>query len=308
MSRTDLRSAVAKVRRFSRFYTRRVGVLQEAFMDSALSLPEGRVVYEIAQRQQASARDLVTDLDLDPGYLSRLLKGLEGRGFLRRVVSRQDARQHLLTLTPAGHREYDKIDQRAQSEVEDLLAPLAPGQRTNLVHALSTVERLMSGQTHAANVTFRDLRPGDIGLVISRHGALYTEEYGWDQSFEAMVAKVAGEFIDNLKPDKERAWIAEIEGRVVGSVFLVQKSDDVAKLRLLYVEPDARGHRIGRRLVDKCIVHARSCGYRRITLWTNDILTAARGIYQSCGFALVHSEPHHSFGKDLVGETWELDL
>ena len=179
MSRTDLRSAVAKVRRFSRFYTRRVGVLQEAFMDSALSLPEGRVVYEIAQRQQASARDLVTDLDLDPGYLSRLLKGLEGRGFLRRVVSRQDARQHLLTLTPAGHREYDKIDQRAQAEVEDLLAPLAPGQRTNLVHALSTVERLMSGQTHAGNVTFRDLRPGDIGLVISRHGALYTEEYGW---------------------------------------------------------------------------------------------------------------------------------
>ena len=308
MSRTGLSRTVAKVRHFSRFYTRRMGVLQEAFLDSALSLPEGRVVYEIAQGGKVSARNLVADLDLDPGYLSRLLKRLETRGFLRRVVSKKDARQQLLTLTPAGKHEYGKIDQRAQSEVEELISALTPNERNELGQALATVERLMSDTTRPAKVTFRDLRPGDIGWIISRHGALYTEEYNWDPTFEAMVARVGAEFIDNRKSDNERAWIAEIDGRIVGSVFLVHKTDKIAKLRLLYVEPDARGHRIGRRLVEKCVEHARSCGYRRMTLWTNDILTAARAIYQSLGFKLVQSEPHHSFGHDLVGEIWELEL
>jgi len=308
MTTASLDQAVASVRRFSRFYTRRMGVLQEALLGSAFTLPEARIIYEIAVRERTTASDLVADLGLDAGYVSRLIKSLEERGFIARRPSETDARQYLLDLTPLGRRAFGEINQRSDQEVQKLLAPLGARDRARLVAALSTAEALLAEERPQPQCTFRDLRPGDLGWVIHRHGALYAAEYGWDGTFEALVAKVCAEFVENFDPAKERAWIAELDSRIVGSVFLVRKTDEIAKLRLLYVEPDARGHGIGRRLVEDCIAHARAVGYRRMELWTNDVLTAARKIYQAVGFKLVHSEPHHNFGKDLVGETWELEL
>jgi len=308
MTTTSLNQAVASIRRFSRFYTRRMGVLQEALLGSAFTLPEARIVYEIAVRDRTTASDLVADLDLDPGYVSRLIKSLEERGFVTRRPSDTDARQYLLDLTPLGRREFDQINRKSDHEVQKLLEPLGAGDRTRLVAALSTAEALLAQERPEPQCTFRDLRPGDLGWIIHRQGVIYATEYEWDGTFEAAVAKICAEFVENFDPVKERVWIAELDGRIVGSVFLVRKTDEIAKLRLLYVEPDARGHGIGRRLVEECIAHARAVGYRRMELWTNDILTAARKIYQTTGFKLVHSEPHHSFGKDLVGETWELGL
>ena len=309
MTVASMKDAIASVRGFSRFYTRRIGVLDEALLGSAFNLAEGRIVYEIAHRDRTTASDLVADLDLDRGYLSRLIKGLEKRGFLKRRSSQTDARQSILELTPKGRRGLDAIDRRSNSEVKKLIQPLAADNRQRLVSALSTVERLLADEpVAAAKYSIRGLQPGDMGWIVHRHGVLYTTEYGWDETFEALVAKVAAEFIENYDAAKERAWIAEIDGRIVGSVLLVRQSDEIAKLRLLYVDPDARGQGIGRRLVEDCISHARKLGYRRMTLWTNDVLTAARKIYEDTGFTLVRSEPHHSFGKDLVGETWEREL
>jgi DNA-binding MarR family transcriptional regulator/N-acetylglutamate synthase-like GNAT family acetyltransferase len=308
MMTASLDHAVACVRRFTRFYTRRMGVLEEALLGSAFTLPEARIVYEIAVRDRTTASDLVADLGLDPGYVSRLIKSLEERGFITRRPSETDARQYLLDLTPLGRREFSQINRKSDEEVQKLLEPLGASDRARLVAALSTAEALLAQERPEPQCTFRDLCPGDIGWVIHRHGALYAAEYGWDVTFEALVAKVCAEFVETFDPARERAWIAELDGRIVGSIFLVKKTDEIAKLRLLYVEPDARGHGIGRRLVEDCIAHARAVGYRRMTLWTNDVLTAARKIYQAAGFKLVHSEPHHSFGKDLVGETWELGL
>jgi DNA-binding MarR family transcriptional regulator/GNAT superfamily N-acetyltransferase len=308
MATASLDHAVACVRRFTRFYTRRMGVLEEALLGSAFTLPEARIVYEIAVRDRTTASDLVADLGLDPGYVSRLLKSLEERGFITRRPSETDARQYLLDLTPLGRREFNQINRKSDEEVQKLLAPLGAGDRARLVAALSTAEALLAQERPEPQCTFRDLRPGDIGWVIHRHGALYAAEYGWDVTFEALVAKVCAEFVENFDPAKERAWIAELDGRIVGSVFLVKKTDEIAKLRLLYVEPDARGRGIGRRLAEECISHARAVGYRRMELWTNDVLTSARKIYQAVGFKLVQSEPHQSFGKDLLGETWELGL
>jgi DNA-binding MarR family transcriptional regulator/N-acetylglutamate synthase-like GNAT family acetyltransferase len=299
---------IATVRGFTRFYTRRIGVLQEALLESAFNLPEARLVYEIALRDRLTASDLAADLALDAGYLSRLLKGLEQRGYLRRRASDTDGRQQILQLTHKGRREFEQINARSDLEVRKLLDPLKAPERALLRSALATAERLLGDQSGKADCRFRDLEPGDIGWIVHRHAVLYAREYGWDHTFEAMVAKVGSEFIENFNAKCERAWIAELEGRIVGSVFLVKKSKAVAKLRLLYVEPDVRGRGIGRRLVESCIGHARKVGYERMTLWTNDVLTAARAIYEATGFQLVHSEPHHSFGKELIGETWERDL
>jgi DNA-binding MarR family transcriptional regulator/N-acetylglutamate synthase-like GNAT family acetyltransferase len=299
---------VATVRRFSRFYTRRIGMLQEALLRSEFNLPEGRIVYEIAQREQPTASDLAASLDLDAGYLSRLLKGLEQEGFVTRTPSDADARQSFLKLTGKGRREFDKINSRSNIEVGKLLEPLRASDRKALRAALTMAERLLSSEARQAACIFRDLQPGDMGWIVHRHGVLYAEEYGWDNTFEALVAKIVGEFIEQFDPKWDRAWIAQIDGRIVGSVLLVKKTKTVAKLRLLYVEPDARGQGIGRRLVDACIAHAQQLGYKRMTLWTNDVLTGARAIYSAVGFELVHSEPHHSFGKNLVGETWERNL
>lgn len=300
---------IARVRHFSRFYTRRIGVLQAALLGSELTLPEGRIVYEIASRATTTATDLVHDLDLDTGYVSRLLKGLEERRLLTRRASAADGRQQLIALSPKGRAAFAAMDRRSSEEVGLMLGRLGAGDRARLVEALATIEALLGGGGVAAgHVGLRELRIGDIGWIVHRHAVLYAEEYGWDHTFEAMVAKVGAEFIDNFMADKERGWMAELDGRPIGSVLLVRKSDEVAKLRLLYVDPDARGHGIGRRLVEACIGHARALGYRRMTLWTNDILTAARRIYETTGFTLTHSEPHESFGQRLVGETWEREL
>ncbi|MDX2203432.1 MAG: helix-turn-helix domain-containing GNAT family N-acetyltransferase [Hyphomicrobiaceae bacterium] len=300
-------ATVATVRRFSRFYTRRIGVLQEALLGTALSLPEGRIVYEIALREGATATEIAADLGLDAGYMSRLLKGLETRGLVSRQPCASDARQSLLALTAKGRREFDRINRRSDRDVGKLLAPLSAADRRLLGASLETAERLLGGGRPAA-CTLRGLAPGDIGWVVHRHGALYAQEYGLDATFEALVAKVAAEFVERFDPAGERAWIAEVEGRIVGSVFLTRKSQTLAQLRLLYVEPDMRGAGIGRRLVEACLAHARDVGYARMTLWTNDVLTAARNIYRSMGFVMVESKPYHGFGRDMVGETWERDL
>src|SRR5262245_14238382 len=299
---------IASVRGFTRFYTRRIGVLQEALLGSEFNLPEARIVYETALREGLTASDLAADLALDAGYLSRLLKGLEQRGYLNRSTSDTDGRQQILELTNKGRREFECINARSDLEVRKLLEPLQTSERAILRSALATAERLLSDKNGKAECTFRDLVPGDIGWIVHRHALLYAQEYGWDHTFEAMVAKVGSEFIENFDPTCERAWIADINGRSVGSVFLVRKTKTTAKLRLLYVEPDVRGQGIGRRLVETCIAHAGKLGYKRMTLWTNEVLTAARAIYEATGFELVHSEPHRSFGKDLVGETWERAL
>lgn len=307
MGAKSANDTVAIVRDFSRFYTRRIGVLQEALLGTDLSLPEGRIVYEIALRRGATATEIAADLGLDAGYMSRLVKALEGRGLLARTPSEIDARQHSLALTAKGRRAFERINQRSDEEVGTLLAPLTSGDRRALGAALRSAQRLLGGTRDAA-VVLRDPAPGDIGWVVHRHGALYAQEYGLDLSFEALVAKVAGEFVERFDPAWERVWIAEVDGAVVGSVFLTRKSKTVAQLRLLYVEPAMRGRGIGRRLVDACLAHARELGYKRMTLWTNDVLTAARNIYKTTGFALIKSEPYHGFGRDMVGETWERDL
>jgi DNA-binding MarR family transcriptional regulator/GNAT superfamily N-acetyltransferase len=304
---TALENRIAAVRRFSRFYTRVIGVLQDGLLHSGFSLTEGRVLYELAQRAGVTATELGRELDIDPGYLSRILQRLERDGLLARVPSPADRRQGLLSLTRAGHDAFAPLDARSREEVAELLSPLADPAQAAVVAAMGRIESLL-GNPQSPPWLLRQHRPGDIGWVVSRHGALYAGEYGFDARFEALVARVAGEFLTEHDPPRERCWIAECDGVNVGSVFLVRKSDDEAKLRLLLVEPAARGLGIGRRLVAECIGFARAAGYRRITLWTNEVLVAARAIYQQAGFRLVTSEPHRDFGPPMVGEDWELTL
>jgi len=297
------------IRRFSRFYTSRIGLLHEGLLGSPLSLAEGRIVYELGSRASATATALSAELGLDPGYLSRLLRGFEERGLIEKTASAKDGRQRILSLTASGRAVFDAIDARSGDEIGALLARLTPAEKTRLCAALRTAETLLGGAAPAAApVVLRPPRPGDIGWVVHRHGALYAAEYGWDETFEALVAEIAAGFLRTADARRERCWIAERDDAILGSVFLVRHSDEVAKLRLLYVEPAARGAGLGRLLVRECLRFAAGVGYRRITLWTNDVLMAARAIYQSEGFRLIASEPHHSFGKNLVSETWERDL
>jgi DNA-binding MarR family transcriptional regulator/GNAT superfamily N-acetyltransferase len=304
---TDAR--IAAIRRFNRFYTQRIGVLREGLHESPFSLAQSRVLYELAHRPPLTASALAKELALDPGYLSRILRGFEGQGLVERTQSEADGRQSFIALTNAGRAAFAPLDRGSREEIGALLATLAEPEQRRLVGAMKMIEDLL-GEDSARKEPYllRPHQPGDMGWVVHRHGVLYADEYGWDESFEALVAEVAADFIKNFDPKRERCWIAEKDGAIVGSVFLVRKSDEVAKLRLLYVEPSARGLGLGRRLVEECIRFARSAGYRRITLWTNSVLVAARGIYERTGFALVASEPHRSFGHDLVGETWERDL
>jgi DNA-binding MarR family transcriptional regulator/GNAT superfamily N-acetyltransferase len=300
---------IAAVRRFTRFYTRRIGVLHEGLLGSPFSLTEGRVIYEIAQRDGVTATELGKELGLDAGYLSRILRGFEQKGLIVRRASEKDGRQSLLSLTPAGRKAFEAVDARSREEVGTMLAGLAEPDQAKLVRSMRAVESLLTpGATHRPACSLRPHRPGDMGWVIHRQAVLYHQEYGWDESFEALVAEICAAFIRSFDPERERCWIAEIEGEIVGSVFLVRQSDEIAKLRLLYVEPKARGLGLGRRLVRECIGFARRAGYARLTLWTNDILHAARRIYVEEGFRLVREERHHSFGHDLVGQNWELDL
>jgi DNA-binding MarR family transcriptional regulator/GNAT superfamily N-acetyltransferase len=309
MSDTMLEPAVSAIREFSRFYTGRIGVLDEHLLDSEFSLAEARIIYELAQRGPVSASGLNQALALDPGYLSRLIAALHRRKLIAKRPSKEDGRQIDITLTDRGRQAFAGLDRRSSEQAAKLLAPLTLPERRDLVAALLTVREKLGGPVRTLRpYSLRPHRPGDMGWIVHRHGALYAEEYGWDATFEALVAEVAAQFIKTFDPKHERCWIAERDDTIVGSVLLARHDDETAKLRLLYVEPQARGLGIGNKLVDECTRFARHAGYRRITLWTNSILLAARRIYEKAGYRLVRSQPHHSFGKDLIGETWELDL
>jgi len=297
------------VRRFSRFYTRRIGALDRGFLDSEFSLTEVRVLFELRQRGTTTASVVGDELGLDAAYLSRLIRDFERRGLLTRTRSRADRRQAILRLTAKGRRVFDGLDARQHAAVTEMMAPLPRATRREVVRSMARIEELLDGATATQpSYTLRDLRPGDIGWVVHRHGALYHQEYGWDETFEALVAQIVADFVQQRDPERERCWIAESAGEIVGSIFCVKKSKTVAKLRLLYVEPSARAMGIGTRLVDECIRFARAAGYRRLVLWTQSVLGAARRVYERAGFRLVAEEPHHSFGADLVAQTWELDL
>lgn len=306
---SDLSQRIDAVRRFNRFYTQQIGVLQEGLLKSSFPLTEARVLYELAQQEETTATALGSELELDAGYLSRMVSSFEKQGLLQKQPSPTDGRQNLLSLTAAGQAVFANLNRQSQQEIGAMLDGLSVSDQQRLVVAMQTIEGILDESTAArAPYLLRSHQPGDMGWVVHRHAVLYTQEYGWDERFEALVAEIVAKFIHNFDPRWERCWLAEMHGDVVGSVFLVKQSDEVAKLRLLLVEPKARGLGIGARLVDECIGFARRMGYQKITLWTNSILTAARAIYVKAGFQLVLSEPHHSFGHDLVGETWELTL
>ena len=300
---------ILAARRFSRFYARQLRLLGDRLLDSDFSLAESRIIYELAQCDGTTAAVLGRDLGLDPGYLSRTLKKLEARGVIARAPSGMDRRESVLTLTQAGRADFATLDAASAGEIAGLLAGLDVGERTELIRAMRTIRRLLDDRSQEPRRTvLRPPRTGDVGWIAHRQGLLYAAEYGWDSSFEALVAQIAASFVSGFDPDREQCWIAEVDGEIAGSVFLVRESDAVAKLRLLYVEPFARGLGLGRHLVETCIAAARDKGYAKLTLWTNDILTAARAIYLGQGFRMVSEERHHSFGHDLVGQFWELNL
>ncbi|MCE7980679.1 MAG: MarR family transcriptional regulator [Caldilinea sp. CFX5] len=309
MTPSTLSERIETVRRFNRFYTKQIGVLQEGLLKSQFPLTEAQVLYELAKQEQTTATALGNALGLDAGYLSRIIGNFEKQGLVQKAPSPSDGRQNLLRLTADGQTEFVRLNERSQAEIGTLLAALPEAEQRRLVEAIQTIAAILEPKSEApAAYLLRPHQPGDMGWVVHRHAVLYTTEYGWDEQFEALVAEIVAKFIQHFDPKWERCWLAEVDGAIVGSVFLVKQSEEVAKLRLLYVEPAARGLGIGKRLVDECIRFAKRTGYRKMTLWTNSILTAARGIYIKAGFQLVHSEAHHSFGHDLVGETWELTL
>jgi DNA-binding MarR family transcriptional regulator/GNAT superfamily N-acetyltransferase len=306
---THLDCRIAAVRRFNRFYTRQIGVLREKPYKSPLSLTEVRVLYELAHREKPTAAELSSDLGLDAGYLSRILTDYEKQGLLDKQPSDVDGRQSILFLTKRGREIFVTLDARSHEEVGKVLAALSIADQDRLIDGMHTIEKLLSAQSRPEPAyILRPHQPGDMGWVVHRHGVLYAQEYRYDEHFEALVAEITAKFIQNFDPKRERCWIAEKDGEIVGSVFLVKHSKTVAKLRLLLVEPSARGLGIGKRLVQECVRFARQAGYKKITLWTQSSLHAARRIYEKAGFRLVKEEPHHSWGHDLVAETWDLTL
>lgn len=300
--------AVKAVRRFNRFFTRRIGVL-DPYLGSELSLTDVRVLYELAHRPGVVARDLMQDLGLDAGYLSRILKRFEAAGWLARTPSPDDGRQNLLSLTATGHAFFAPLQQTSRDEAAALLQPLSAAQRAQLVGAMARVEALLEGTTPSrGEVVLRDPVPGDMGWVVQQHAEVYAREYGWNSDFEALVAGIAADFVRKFQPEWEKCWIAELDGERVGAVFVVRQSRTIARLRMLILSPQARGLGLGARLTDECIAFARARGYRKMVLWTNSCLTAARAIYTKRGFRLTKSEPYEGFGQQLFGETWELRL
>jgi len=308
-SASDFEQRVGAVRRFNRLYTRRIGVLQDGYLRSPYSLAEARVLYELAQRERPTATELAAELGLDHGYLSRILRGFNERGFITKTPSPNDRRQSLLSLTAKGRMAFAPLDRRSQNEIAAMIGELSAADQDRIVAAMHTIESAL-GEAPAPQVphVLRPPRAGDMGWIVARHGALYGEEYGWDERIEALTAEIVAAFVRNHDRKRERCWIAEREGENVGSVLLMRDTDEIARLRLLLVEPKARGLGIGARLVEEALRFAREARYRKVTLWTQRVLTAARRIYERMGFKLIQHEAHDTFGKELIGETWELEL
>ena len=300
---------VAAMRRFNRFYTRQIGLLDEGMLNSPFSLTQVRTLYELAQTEHTTAVELCNTLGLDAGYLSRILGGFEKNGLIEKRESRVDARRTLLKLTRNGRKAFEPLNARSHQRVSAMLGKLSSAKQDSVIQAMGTIESALSSEELPASYLLRSHRPGDMGWVVYRHGLLYWQEYHYDERFEALVAEIVAEFIQKFDPARERCWIAEKDGENVGSVFLVKKSASVAKLRLLLVESSARGLGIGKRLVEECIRFARQACYKKVMLWTQSELAAARRIYQRAGFKLVAEKKHESWGRnDLVAETWELKL
>jgi DNA-binding MarR family transcriptional regulator/GNAT superfamily N-acetyltransferase len=309
MSTDQLEERVAAVRRFSRFYTRQLGLLQESLVHTRFSLTEARVLYELAHHDTVTASELAADLDLDHGYLSRILRRFGDEGLLKKVRAANDARQSVISITAKGRKAFAPLNKNSHDQVAAMLERLQPVEQQRVIGAMAAVESLLGDTPKAVPaIVLRPHEAGDMGWVTSANAAIYAKEYGWNLSYEALVARITADFIDNFDAKRERCWIAELDGERVGSVFVVRKTDEIAKLRLLILDRRARGLGLGRRLVEECLRFAKSAGYSSMTLWTQSILTAARAIYSQAGFRLVAEEPHHSFGADLVGETWERDL
>jgi DNA-binding MarR family transcriptional regulator/N-acetylglutamate synthase-like GNAT family acetyltransferase len=310
-TRNDFRSLVDSVRSFNRFYTQQIGVLSEGVLRSRFSLTEVRVMYELAHRERSVASQIAKELGLDPAYLSRVLRRFEKDGLIRRVASKEDARASVVVLTKKGAATFAGLNKQQDADVRAMLEHVRPERRAEMVRAMETIRRALSGDDQASkSFVLRPPRVGDLGWVVHRHGALYAQEYGWNERFEALVAEIVADFVKNFEAKRERCWIAERDGEIVGSVFVVKKSKTVAKLRMLYVEPSARGLGIGRRLVEECIQFARQCGYKKMTLWTQSVLHSARKIYQAAGFKLVREGTEQEpFGENVgMPQVWEMEL
>jgi DNA-binding MarR family transcriptional regulator/GNAT superfamily N-acetyltransferase len=300
--------SVADVRAFNRFYTKVIGLLRDDLVRTPYSLTEGRVIFELAQRDATEVADLRRSLDLDAGYLSRILARFEADGLVRRERSETDGRRQVIRLTANGRAAYTSLDERAGAEISAMLERLSETDRRRLLGAMATIRELLGETVRPDMIVLRPPVPGEMGWVVQRHGALYADEYGWDDTFEALVARIVADYVANRDPKREAAWIAEVDGQPVGCVFCVKRDDRQAQLRLLLVEPGVRGLGIGGRLVAECMRFARRAGYKKLVLWTNDVLVDARRVYERAGFRLVDEGKHHSFGKDLVEQTWTLDL
>ncbi len=310
-SNTSLNSHVAAFRRFNRMYTRFIGVLDEEFLNSGYSLAEGRVLYELATGQSSTAKEIAVALGIDPAYVSRILRRFEKNSLLKRVPSKKDARSAYLVLTQKGKSRFERLNALSEEQARCILRALPPSAQTNLIGSMGTIERVLAPSApEQSRYVLRPHRPGDMGWVVYREGTLYAQEYGFDETFEALAARIVADFLTEFDPKRERCWIAEVNGQNVGHIFLVKHptAPSTAKLRLLLVEPSARGLKLGSALVEECVNFASSVGYKKITLWTQSILAAARHIYQKAGFRLVEEKANRQFGKDLLSQTWELDL
>jgi len=307
---TDIDGHIAAVRRFSRFYSRRLGMLQDAFLQTSFSLAEARVLYELAHRDQPTATAVAEALGIDRGYLSRILRRFGERDLVRKASSHTDGRQSLLSLTARGRQAFAAINQRSQDDVAAMLAAMAAPDQARVVAAMGAIEGLIGGRNGAAQPAYvlRPPRAGEMGWVVARHAVLYGQEYGWSEKFEGLCAEIVAQMISKFDPARDRHMIADIDGEPVGSAFVVKDSDETARLRLLLVEPKARGLGIGKRLVDECVAFARAAGYRKMTLWTHSVLLAAREIYRKAGFVKIAEQAHNEWGVDVVGETWERGL
>jgi DNA-binding MarR family transcriptional regulator len=300
--------ASAAIRHFNRFYTREIGVLDGDLLQSGFSLAEARILYELAQTPEIAATEIGEKLNLDRGYLSRILRFFQRKRLILRKTDATDRRRANLSLTEKGRTTFGQLDKRSSQAAAGMIAGLPPGAVNVLLGAMESIQGILANKTEGPDYILRRNRVGDLGLIASRQGLIYEQEHGWDKSYEALVAKILTEFVERNDAVNERAWIAEKHGTVLGSVYLMKEDADTARLRLLYVEPHARGSSLGKKLVSECTAFARQAGYKRVVLWTQSSLTAARKLYVKEGYELIKQEPHHSFGKDLVGETWQLDI